>query len=313
MSARPSPMDQNRPGPITKDLLTFARGVQAWYQGEGNHLASSPEDHSTGSALTRLASQCPRIGSIQLSSIPEPHPFPTSSGRGTLNLIATITGEYLALLVRDQHRRTIAAGIMHLARDGKYLVRVDNGDEYACAHIAVHAMNTHIVTIDTLIKTLKETPPYRIPSSDEGETTCFTNLRDELTLQTYATIRRWTEMRGQPVTVNCLSEALYLLASHQGRSACLVQSFPFETQIAAFLLGDALERAPGEPLMQLFGFGTGHPELEPIHSDAPPSVKDDDVMRIVIIGSSPSIAEGLKNAVKRNLNGILARTERMPG
>lgn len=312
MSARPSPMVQNRPGPITKDLLTFARGVQAWYQGEGNHLASSPEDHRTGSVLTRLASLCPSIGSIQPSCI-LPHPFPTSPGRGTLNLIATIAHEYLALLVRDQHRRTIAAGIMHLARDGKYLVRVDNGDEYACAHFAVHAMNTRIVTVDTLVGTLKETPPYRIPSSDEGETICFTNLRDELTLQTYATIRRWTEMRGQPVTVNCLSEALYLLASYQGRSACLVQSFPFETQIAAFLLGDALERAPGEPLMQLFGFGTGHPDLEPIHSDAPPSVKDDDVGRMVIIGSSPSIAEGLKNAVKRNLYDILARTERMPG
>jgi hypothetical protein len=306
-------MDQNRPGPITKDLLTFARGVQAWYQGEGNHLASSPEDHSTGSALTRLASRCLRIGSIQLPSIREPHQFPTSSGRGTLNLIATITGKYLTLLVRDRHQRTIAAGITHLARYGMSFIRVDETDEYIRCLLDLDPMNDHIVTIDTLIETLKETPPYRIPSSDEGETICFTNLRDELTLQTYATIRRWTEMRGQPVTVNCLSEALYLLASYQGRSACLVQSFPFETQIAAFLLGDALERAPGEPLMQLFGFGTGHPDLEPIHSDAPPSVKDDDVGRMVIIGSSPSIAEGLKNAVKRNLYDILARTERMPG
>lgn len=313
MSARPSPMVQNRPGPITKDLLAFARLAQAWYQGEGNHLASSPNDHTVGTALTRLAGRCSCIGSFQLPSVKEPHSFAGSPNRGTLNLIATIESEYLSFLVRDQHQRTIAAGVTHLTRDGMCFIRVAEADEYTCSYLDLYTMNGHKVDIDTLAETLKKTPPHRIPSSDEGETTCFTDLRDELTLQTYATVRRWTEMRGQPITVNHLSEAVYRLAAHRGRSACLVQSYPFETQIAAFLLGHELEHAPGRPLMQLFGDGTGHPDLEPILSDTPPSVKDGDVRRIAIIGSSPSITEDLTQAVQRNISDILARTERMPG
>lgn len=314
MTTRPVPMVENRPGRITKDLLQFMRNVQSWYQGEGCHLATSPGDHTVEATLTRLASQWLCLDSFQVPHIPEPHRFNGPPDRGTLKLMATIENEYLSFLVRDQHQRAVAAGITHLGRDGKSYFRVDKEDEYVCSYLDLHTMNSHKVNVDALIEMLKKAPPYRIPSRDEGETLCYTDLRDELTLQTYATVRRWTEMRGQPVTVNHLSEAVYRLAAHRGPSACLVQSLPFETRIAAFLLGHELEHFPGcHVLVCLFYVGAEQTVLQPIVSAEPACVKDDDVTRMAIIGSQPHLAEKLKDAVRRNANDILGRTERMPG
>lgn len=304
MTTRPVPMVENRPGRITKDLLQFMRNVQSWYQGEGCHLATSPGDHTVEATLTRLASQWLCLDSFQVPHIPEPHRFSSPSDRGTLHLVATKTGEYLAFLVRNLHGQIVAAGITHLVRDGKSFIRVVEAGEYVCALIDLQAMNSHIVTVDLLIEALKNTSLYQF-GKKSGDITCFTDLRDDLTLQVYATVRRWAMMQGQPVTVNSLLEATHRQLTCRTPSVSLTRPSSFEAGVCEFLLTEYYFHIGGEGLIRLVN------PAQWLSPAAQEKIKER--KHLYIIGSAPAVAQRANRAFEHSLTEIARRAEWTPG
>lgn len=304
MTTRPVPMVVTRPGRITKDLLQFMRNVQAWYQGRGCHLTPSPGDHTVEASLTRLANQCLCLGSFQVPHIAETHPFCASSDRGTLNLVATIAGEYLALLVRNLHGQIVAAGITHLVRDGKSFIRVTEAGEYVCALIDLQAMNSHIVTVDSLIEALKNTSPYQFDKKS-GDVICFTDLRDDLTLQVYATVRRLAMMQGQPVTVNNLLEATHRQLTCGTPNVSLTRPSSFEADVCEFLLTEYYFQTGGEGLIRLVDLTQ--------RLSATAQEKIGKRKHLYIVGSAPAVAQRMNRALEHSLTEIARRTEWTPG
>lgn len=305
MTTRPVPMVENRPGRITKDLLQFMRNAQAWYQGEGCHLAASPGDHTVEATLTRLASQCLCLESFQVPHIAEPHRFSSPSDRGTLHLVATKTGEYLALLVRNQHGQIAATGITHLVRDGKSFIRVVRAGEHVCAVIDLQAMNSHIVSVDLLVETIKRATPHAIDERTHDQATCFVDLRKDATLQTYATVRHWTELQEQPIIVNGLFDAVYRQVTCRTPSVSFTLPTPFEADVCQFLLAEYWVSTGGTVLVPSMDFDASAPSTTPREGIVRPTL-------LFIICSSRALTQQMGKAIRHSFDEIARRTGRMP-
>lgn len=278
---------QNKPGRITLDLITFLREVHVWYLDRKSRSASFPAPHSYFHPIVSIASKRRAFGSLRFDHAQETCSFERAPGETRVAVTISLQGEHLGFALYNTDLAIVGVGIVHLADNGKALIRLNTEDEIVECQIDLQAMQSPLVTVDALMDFVRDKRNTLFPERSGETLECFVDLRNEVTLQTFATIHKWTRVRGQPIIVDSLFEAVRRQFTSSTPSFSLTRPSSFEAEVCRFLLEDEHQYNGGESLILLAMF--------------------DERARAWVVGSSSAVVAQIKNTLEHNHHEITSR------